>query len=85
VTDSEFVEVYRAENGVEAHLLKASLEDAGIPTRITEETTAALRPNLWWAAPRIWVAKANAAKAAEIIRELIESHKKGPTSGNTVP
>jgi len=83
MNDAEFVEVYRAENGVEAHLLKASLEDAGIPTRITEETVAALDPNLWWAAPRVWVAKVDAAKAAEIIRELKEARQTRPTSGNT--
>jgi hypothetical protein len=85
VNDAEFVEVYRAENGVEAHLMKAALEDAGVPTRISEETVAALQPNLWWAAPRVWVAKTNAAKAAEIIRELKEAHVKRPTSGNADP
>jgi hypothetical protein len=82
MTDSEFVEVYRAENGVEAHLLKASLEDAGIPTRITEETMAALRPNLWWAAPRIWVAKANATKAADIIRAIETARETRPSAGS---
>jgi hypothetical protein len=83
MNDVEFVEVSRAENGVEAHLLKAALEDAGIPTRITEETVAALRPNLWWAAPRVWVAKADAARAAEIIREINDARETRSTSGNT--
>jgi len=82
VTDSEFVEVYRAANGIEAHLLKASLEEAGIPTRVTDEAVATLEVNMWFAAPRLWVAKANAAKAADIIRAIETARETRPRPGN---
>jgi hypothetical protein len=76
---ADFVEVCRAENGVEAHLLKAALEAAGIPAHVTEESTAALRPNLWWAAPRVLVPPERAAEAAQLVRELQASKSAGPT------
>jgi hypothetical protein len=69
--DPRFVEIYRAENGVAAHLVKGELEAAGITTQITEESSSALRgPNIWWASPRILVAEVDAAKAAAIIRDI---------------
>jgi hypothetical protein len=79
---SEFVEVYRAENGVEAHLFKAALEAAGISTLVTGESVAAMEPNLYWAAPRILVAPDRAEEAARVLRELIEKRPMRPRAGN---
>jgi glycosyltransferase involved in cell wall biosynthesis len=68
--DRDFVEVCRVENAVEAYLLKAALEASGIPAHVTEESSAALRPNLWWAAPRVLVPADRAEEAARTLREL---------------
>jgi parvulin-like peptidyl-prolyl isomerase len=71
MSDTRFVEIYRAENGVAAHLVKGELEAAGIAAQVTDESFSALRgPNIWWASPRILVAEVDAAKAAAIIRDL---------------
>jgi hypothetical protein len=59
--------------------LKSALEAAGIPAHVTEESSAALRPNLWWAAPKVFVAADRAAEAAQIVRELQASKSAGPT------
>jgi Putative prokaryotic signal transducing protein len=70
--ETPFVEIYRAENGVAANLLKGALEAAGIQTRITDESFSALAGGnpIWWESPRILVPAADVAKAAAIIREL---------------
>jgi len=83
--NTRFVEIYRAENDVAAHLLKGALEAAGIPTQITDESFAALRgPNpIWWASPRILVAEVDAAKAAAIIRDIETARRARSTSGDT--
>jgi hypothetical protein len=85
MSDSHFVEVYRAENAVAAHLLKGTLEAAGIPTQITDESFAALRGlnPIWWASPRILVAEADAEKATTLIREIETARATRSTSGNT--
>ena len=66
------MEVYRAENSIAAHLLKAQLECAGVPTQITGESfanLAGLNP-IWWESPRILVARRDVDKAGEVIREF---------------
>jgi glycosyltransferase involved in cell wall biosynthesis len=70
--NSALVEVYRAENGVEAHLLKAALEAAGISAVVAEDSVAGLYPNIAWAAPRVLVSPSRAEEARKIIRELDE-------------
>jgi hypothetical protein len=70
MADTNFVEVYRAKNSVDAHFLKNALEDAGISSQITDESAASMRPDLWWTSPRLLVAETDAAKAAAIIREI---------------
>jgi signal recognition particle subunit SEC65 len=70
MADTKFVEVYRAENSIDAHLIKDALGDAGISAQITEESTASMRPNLWWACPKLLVAETDAEKATAIIREI---------------
>jgi len=77
MSDTKHVEVYRAANSLEAHFFKGALENAGITTQITAESMAALEtPPLWWAAPRLLVAEAGAAKAIAIIRDLEESQSR---------
>jgi len=84
MSDTRFVEIHRARNAIDAHLLKAELEAAGIPVQITDESVAALQmPTPWWAAPRILVAEADSAKAAAIIRELETQYQSRSTSGKT--
>ncbi len=83
--DTRFVEIYRAENDIAAHLIRGSLESAGIPTQVTEESYAALRGlnPIWWASPRILVAEAHAEEAAAIIREIEAARATRRTSGDT--
>jgi len=66
--EAEFIEIYRAKNAVEAHLVAAALEQAGIAVQITDESTAGMYPDFWWSAPRIVVAAADAEQAAAVIR-----------------
>jgi hypothetical protein len=67
-----FVEVFRAESAIAAHLLKARLESAGVPTKITDESWASLAGlnPLWWESPRILVARRDIAKAGAVIRKF---------------
>ncbi|HET6328687.1 MAG TPA: DUF2007 domain-containing protein [Planctomycetaceae bacterium] len=84
MADTRFVEIYRAENDIAAHLVKGTLEAAGIPTQITEESFAAnrgLNP-IWWASPRILVAESQAEEAAAIIREIEAARATRKTSGS---
>lgn len=85
MSDTRFVEIYRAENDIAAHLIKCSLEAAGIPTQITEESHGALRGlnPIWWASPRILVAEAQAEEAVAIIREIEAARATRTASGNT--
>ncbi|HEV8000648.1 MAG TPA: glycosyltransferase [Planctomycetaceae bacterium] len=78
---SDLVEVYRAAHGVDAHLVKASLEAAGIAAEVTGESVAAMEPNFWWAAPRVLVAPAQAREAERIIREHKETRPTPPNDG----
>jgi Putative prokaryotic signal transducing protein len=73
--ETAFVEVYRAESGIDAHLMKAALENAGIPAHVTGELVAAMEPNLGWAVPRVLVATADAAKAAIVVRDVQTAQK----------
>jgi hypothetical protein len=81
MTDSgpDFVEVYRAANTLDAGLAKSVLEAAGISVLVTEDSVAALYPNIAWAAPRVLVAPAHAEEAAKILRELKESKPPHPS------
>jgi hypothetical protein len=82
MSDAHFVEIYRAANSLEAGLLKGALEEAGIPTRVTDESIAALYvPSIWWASPRVLVAEGDAAKAAVILRELEAARRTRSKSG----
>jgi hypothetical protein len=81
--DSRLVEACPAENSIAAHFIKNALESAGIPTRITGDSFAALgglNP-IWWESPRILVAEADAEKAATVLRE-IETARAARKSGD---
>jgi hypothetical protein len=82
--DTRFVEIYRAENDLAAHLIKGTLESAGIPTQITDESHSAIRGlnPIWWASPRILVAEAQAEEAVAIIREIEAARATRTNSGN---
>ena len=69
----ELVMVYRAKNGIEAHLLKNALEAAGISAQVVGEALAATESNLWFAAPQILVKADQAEQAARMLRELEEA------------
>ncbi len=69
----ELVAVYRAKNGIEAHLLKNALEAAGISAQVVGEALAATESNLWFAAPQILVKADQAEQAARMLRELEEA------------
>jgi signal recognition particle subunit SEC65 len=73
--DARFVEIHRAPNEIEAHLIKGELEAAGISAHITDDSVLGVYPGLWWASPRIVVAQADAVNAAAIIREIEDRHK----------
>ncbi len=84
MSDTRFVEIYRAENGIAAHLVKGALEAAGIPTQVTEESFGALRGlnPIWWASPRILVAETQAEAAVAIIREIEAARATRKTLGS---
>jgi hypothetical protein len=73
--DTTFVEVYRAKNSVDAHLVQNALGDAGIDSQIAEESVASMEPNLWWASPKLLVAQTDAQEATAIIREIEASRQ----------
>jgi len=73
MSDSRLVEVYRAENAIAANLIKNALEDAGIASRITDDSVSVMNSwglSPWWSSPRILVAETDAAKAAAVLREI---------------
>ncbi len=72
MSDEAWVEVYRAKDAVEAHLVYDALEDAGIKALIDGETLGnsfGALPLGWTTAPRILVAKVDYQKALDIIRQ----------------
>ena len=70
MSETHLVEVYRAANSVDAHLLKNELEAAGLRAMVTDEIAATYYPGIWWTSPRIFMDEAEAARAAELIAEL---------------
>jgi signal recognition particle subunit SEC65 len=75
MSSARFVEVYRAKNPVEAHLIKDQLEAAGIAVQVAEEAVNTVYPGIWWASPRILVKEAETANAAVLIREFEAAQK----------
>ncbi|MDH3592018.1 MAG: DUF2007 domain-containing protein [Planctomycetota bacterium] len=67
----ELVEIYAARDLQHAHLVKGALEDAGIPARVESSELGRLHPGFGGAflAPRVFVLREHAERAAEVIRE----------------
>jgi hypothetical protein len=84
MSDADLTEIYRAANPLDAQLLKGELEAEGIRVQITGENVAALEMfPMWWSSPRLFVAEADAAKAAAILRELEAVRAARPPSSKT--
>lgn len=67
--EREFVEVYRAKDGPQAHMLRSALEAAGVAAIVEGELTHAVGEvdMIWSGAPRVMVARHDAARAREVI------------------
>jgi ribosomal protein L40E len=73
LVDPKFVEVYRARNLPEAHLMRMALEESGIRVRIEGELLQGAVGELpigWVTAPRILVEESQIAEARQIIEKL---------------
>lgn len=68
----KWVEVYAASDITLAYLIKAHLEDAGIPVHIANENVSAAY-SLDGMAPRVLVPASRAEEAHEIIAEIQQS------------
>jgi len=75
-----FVEIYRARDVVDAHIVKAALAAAGISSHVEGENVAATEPNLCWANPRVIVDSGDAPKAAKLLGDLQETRGKYPAT-----
>lgn len=73
----EYVEVFTASDITFAYLMKANLENAGIPAQITNENLQGAYC-LDGMVPRVLVPASHAEQARQIIKELQESSKDGP-------
>jgi hypothetical protein len=78
MSDSRVVEVYRAKNATQAHMLATALEEAGIKAEVQGESLNTLSLTavnlisdapLWWAAPRILVMEEDAERAGQLLLE----------------
>jgi Putative prokaryotic signal transducing protein len=78
MSDSRVVEVYRAKNATQAHMLATALEEAGIKAEVQGENLHPLSLTavnlisdspLWWAAPRILVLEEDAERAGQLLLE----------------
>ncbi len=78
IDDERLVEVYRASDAAEAHLLSEVLNNAGIANRIEGEALQSIIgeiPTGWMSAPRIMVLEHHASDARAIIERLQQSHR----------
>jgi hypothetical protein len=67
------VEVYRARDALHANLLKARLEDAGIPTRIEGEILQGVAggvPAGWPTSPQLLVSEADSSRARSLLADI---------------
>ena len=85
MTEKRVVEVYRAENGCQAHQFAIALEEAGIKAEIQGASyhPASLNADnlftisaMWWDAPRILVSAQDAERASELLFELEARERK---------
>ncbi len=73
----EYVEIYAASDITFAYLMKANLEDAGIPVQIANENVSGAYC-IDGMVPRVLVPAAQAQQARQIIKEIQESSQDGP-------
>jgi hypothetical protein len=67
------VEVYRAQNGPQAHILRTALEDAGIRAVVDGDVLQGdigVTPAGWSGAPRVLVESHDEARALEIVSRM---------------
>jgi hypothetical protein len=72
MTERRLVEVYRAKNSPQAHLLKSALENSGIPALVEGELLQGALGELpigWSSAPRILVDESDAAQARVLLKD----------------
>ena len=72
----EFVEVYTASDITFAYLVKARLEDAGIPVQVANENVSAAYC-FDGMVPRVLVPAARASEARQILEEIKQAAPKG--------
>ena len=80
MNDSRLVEVYRAKNVPQAHILRSALEDDGIRAFVEGDMLQSSMgevPFGWMTAPRIMVAESNAETAREVLRRFEEGSREG--------
>lgn len=73
MADDRLIEIYRARDVIDAHLVKGALEEEGIAARVVgEELQNAIGglPPGWSSAPAVLVHEVDAARAQEIIASL---------------
>lgn len=71
--DQNLVEVFRARNSIEAHLVKSALEEAGIRARVTGDMLQGAVgeiPMGWMTAPQVLVFDEDAGRARALIEEI---------------
>jgi hypothetical protein len=76
MSNEPWIEVYRAKDAVEAHLVYDALEDEGIQALIDGETLGnsfGALPLGWTTAPRILVPKEDFQRALDLIKQLDNS------------
>lgn len=77
---SEPIEIYRAQNLSDAHLIRMALEDAGIRVRIEGELLQGVIGSLplgWNSAPCVMVEESQASVAREIIQRMDVRNRAG--------
>ena len=70
MSERRLVEVYRAKDSPQAHLLRSALEDAGIPALVEGDLLQGAVGELpvgWASAPRIMVEERDAAQARALL------------------
>lgn len=82
MSEPRLIEIYRATNTFEAHLMKAALEDAGIRVQVTGDFLNGAIGDIpvgWNTAPQILVMETDAEQARKVIDEIeaIQRGKEG--------
>jgi hypothetical protein len=76
-TEEDIVEVYSAADIAEAHFLRGMLEEAGIQARVVgDELITSVGSLGAQVAPRVWVHRADAPRAKELLKEYEQVHRR---------